>query len=68
MALKPPDWAALPIHWRLHRQGETTKAFWRRMVDDHPDFLPRLLIEYARLRYDEWRRIESGSIENRGDT
>lgn len=54
-AIKPPDWLVLPLHWRLHREGETTKAFWRRMIDEYPDLLPRLLLEVAKSRYDNWK-------------
>lgn len=56
VGMKPSDALAVPLHWRLHRQGETTAAFWRRIVDEYPDFLPRLLLEVASSRYREWKR------------
>ena len=51
--VKPSDARALPLHHELHKleQRMGPRAFWRKMVDDYPDLLPRLLIELAEFRY-----------------
>ena len=57
MGIKPPDWCALPLNWRLHREQSNAGELrsWVIWANEYPDFLARLLINEAKHRYAMWK-------------
>ena len=56
--VKPGDDRALPLHHKLHQleQRLGPRAFWRKMMEDYPDLIWRLLIEVAESRYEKYKQ------------
>ena len=56
IGMKSSDDHMIPLHWRLHRKQTDMPEveFWIEMANEWPEFLMRVLTEWAEFKHQEW--------------